>query len=105
MLVSHFLIITPCFCCASGQEMVLLLHWLEKEVLYLRRHRMTEEHLDYWKRRLDGATDILQLPTDHARPALQTFRGARQSCLLSRALTEQIEVLSQQKEATPFMVL
>src|SRR6266566_1290057 len=66
---------------------------------------LLEEHLAYWKRRLDGAINVLQLPTDHSRPAIQTFRGARQSRLLPGALTEQIEVLSHQEEATPFIVL
>src|SRR6266851_4161971 len=30
---------------------------------------LLEEHLTYWKQRLDGAPTILQLPADHPRPA------------------------------------
>ena len=40
--------------------------WLQGEVL--------ETQLSYWKRQLLGAP-LLELPTDHPRPAVQTFRG------------------------------
>ncbi len=32
--------------------------------------------LDYWRRQLAGAPALLELPTDHPRPAEQSFRGA-----------------------------
>ncbi len=41
--------------------------WLQGEVL--------ETQLTYWKRQLLGASP-LELPTDHPRPAVQTFRGS-----------------------------
>jgi amino acid adenylation domain-containing protein len=64
-----------------------------------------EERLTYWKRRLDGALSILQLPADHQRPAIQTLRGARQLRLLSGELTAQVEMLSRQEKVTLFMIL
>jgi len=48
--------------------------WLQGEVL--------ENHLSYWRKQLEGVSE-LQLPTDHPRPVVQTYRGACQSLLLS----------------------
>ncbi|MFN2304953.1 MAG: condensation domain-containing protein, partial [Anaerolineales bacterium] len=41
-----------------------------------------EAQLAYWKQKLSGSLAILELPTDRARPSIQTFRGAAQSHLL-----------------------
>src|SRR4029078_1493393 len=35
-----------------------------------------EGQLEYWKRHLAGELPALELPTDRARPPMQTFRGA-----------------------------
>ncbi|MFL5538401.1 MAG: condensation domain-containing protein, partial [Longimicrobiaceae bacterium] len=40
------------------------------------RGEMLERQLSYWRERLAGAPELLELPTDHPRPAVQTFRGA-----------------------------
>ena len=44
------------------------------------RERLTGEvlarQLKYWKRQLDGAPPVLDLPTDWPRPPVQTFRGS-----------------------------
>ena len=71
--------------------------WLQGEVL--------EKQLSYWRERLSGAPPVLELPTDHPRPAVQSFRGARQSVMLSKSLTEALRTLSQREGATLFMIL
>ncbi|MCA1568667.1 MAG: amino acid adenylation domain-containing protein, partial [Acidobacteria bacterium] len=70
--------------------------WLQGDVL--------EEQLKYWKQQLAGAA-TLELLTDRARPARQTFNGARHCFTLPEQLTEAIKRLSQQEGATPFMTL
>ena len=70
--------------------------WLEGKVV--------ESQLTYWKKQLDNLP-ILQLPTDHPRPAVQTFQGRRQSLVLSKSLTDALKVLSQQQRVTLFMTL
>jgi amino acid adenylation domain-containing protein len=70
--------------------------WLEGEVL--------EAQLSYWKKQLDGIP-TLRLPTDRPRPAVQTFRGARQSLMLPKPLTEALKKLSQRERVTLFMML
>lgn len=64
-----------------------------------------EKHLSYWCKQLDGAPPILELPTDHPRPASQTFRGACEWLTLPPALCEKINTLGQRGGFTPFMIL
>jgi amino acid adenylation domain-containing protein len=80
--------------------------WLQGELL--------ETQLSYWKQQLNGVPSVLQLPTDHPRPAVQTYQGARQSLELPKSLADAIcasqqrfaiATLSRQEGVTPFMVL
>ncbi|MFZ6030187.1 MAG: amino acid adenylation domain-containing protein [Chloroflexota bacterium] len=64
-----------------------------------------KKQLAYWKQQLAGAPEALNLPTDHPRPAVQTFNGASHVCLLSKSLSEQLEAFSQRAGVTLFMTL
>ncbi|BCL84582.1 non-ribosomal peptide synthetase [Ktedonobacteria bacterium brp13] len=64
-----------------------------------------EASLAYWKQRLAGAPPALTLPTDYPRPALETFRGAFESCVLSSQLVDALQEFSQQEQVTIFMTL
>jgi amino acid adenylation domain-containing protein len=64
-----------------------------------------ERQLSYWKKQLEGTPGVLNLPADHPRPAVQTYRGARRSIELSRELTQGLKALSQSEGVTPFMTL
>lgn len=59
----------------------------------------------YWQKQLEGAPSILNLPTDHARPAEQTYRGASRSFRLDAELTGQLKALGQAHDATLYMTL
>ena len=61
--------------------------------------------LDYWKQKLDGASPVLDLPTDRPRPAMQTFKGAKIPLNLSKTLLEDLKSLSQQRGVTLFITL
>jgi amino acid adenylation domain-containing protein len=67
--------------------------------------RVLEEHLSYWSSKLGGNLPVLQLPADRARPAMQTFRGARQTFALGRSLTNQIKTVSRKEGVTLYMML
>src|SRR3989441_1541604 len=54
------------------------------------------EQLEYWREQLGGAP-VLELPTDHARPAVQSFRGGRHSLVLGRSVSEQLQELSRRE--------
>jgi alpha-ketoglutarate-dependent taurine dioxygenase len=73
------------------------------------RSRMTGEtarrHLDFWRRRLAGAPDRLDLPTDRPRRPGRSARGAVRSHRLSRELTDGLRDLSRELGATLFMAL
>ncbi|WP_322692478.1 condensation domain-containing protein [Nostoc sp. DedSLP03] len=71
--------------------------WLSGEIL--------EEQIQYWVSQLQGAPELLQLPTDRPRPTVQTFRGTRQSIELPKTLTEDIKALSRREGTTLFMTL
>jgi amino acid adenylation domain-containing protein len=71
--------------------------WLQGEVL--------ETQLAYWKKQLGNNLAVLQLPTDHPRPALQTFSGAQQAVSLPETLVKALRKLSQQEGVSLFMVL
>ena len=64
-----------------------------------------QQQLAYWRGRLAGAPAVLELPTDFARPRVQSYRGATEKRLLSRGLLEKLEELSRQEGATLFMTL
>jgi amino acid adenylation domain-containing protein len=71
--------------------------WLQGEVL--------ETQIAYWKKQLAGAPALIDLPTDHPRPAMQTFRGAHQSLVLPKHLKDGFKALSRQEGVTLFMTL
>lgn len=64
-----------------------------------------ELQLGYWRRQLAGAPALLDLPTDHPRPAAQSYRGGRADFALPPALTAQLHVTSRCGDATLFMTL
>ncbi|HEX2081445.1 MAG TPA: amino acid adenylation domain-containing protein, partial [Longimicrobium sp.] len=64
-----------------------------------------ERQLGYWKKQLGGAPALLELPTDHPRPAVQTFRGARERIELPGELLERLRGLGRREGATLYMVL
>jgi amino acid adenylation domain-containing protein len=71
--------------------------WLQGEVL--------ARHLDYWKRQLAGAPEVLDLPTDRPRPPQQTYEGARHTFTLPGELTAQLKALSQSEGVTLYITL
>jgi amino acid adenylation domain-containing protein len=71
--------------------------WLRGQVL--------EEQLAWWRGELAGAPDLLRLPTDRPRPAVQSGRGAARPVRLTAGVTRQVQALSRREGATAFMVL
>jgi hypothetical protein len=70
--------------------------WLSGEVL--------EKELDYWRVQLSGL-EPLEMPTDHARPAVASHRGGMVPLHLSEKLSGDLIVLSRREGVTLFMVL
>ncbi len=71
--------------------------WLQGETL--------SKQMAYWREQLAGELPALQLPTDHSRPPIQTFRGAMQKFHLSKEATDTLKRFSQREGVTLFMTL
>ncbi|HEU4881056.1 MAG TPA: amino acid adenylation domain-containing protein [Longimicrobium sp.] len=71
--------------------------WVDGEVL--------KAQAEYWKETLAGAPELLELPTDHSRPARQDFSGGVVGIVLGAELTAGLNALSRRHGATIFMTL
>lgn len=73
------------------------------------REHLQGELLDtqrsYWKEQLKGAPELLDLPTDYARPAMQSDEGASESFSLPATLSDSVRRLSRDEGVTLFMML
>ncbi len=64
-----------------------------------------QQQLKYWQQQLDGAPQVLALPTDKVRPAVQSFNGKRHNIDLPPQLSDALKRLGQHENATLFMVM
>ena len=64
-----------------------------------------EPQLAYWKEALKNAPQALDLPTDRARPPVQSFAGASQSFVVSPRVVKGLRAVARQESATLFMTL
>ncbi|HSF42618.1 MAG TPA: amino acid adenylation domain-containing protein, partial [Thermoanaerobaculia bacterium] len=76
---------------------------------FARWQRLQEEALErqagYWRARLAGSPPFLELPADHPRPPVQTFRGEAVSFALPGDLVERLRSLGSHHGASLFMTL
>ena len=63
------------------------------------------EQLAFWQTYLQGAPELLELPTDHPRPAVQSHAGAILGFELDSQLVQGLKALATRHGATLFMVL
>ncbi len=75
--------------------------WLQGEVL--------EKNLEYWRKQLAGAPEVLALSTDRQRPPIQTFRGAHHFVEipedLAQRLPAELKAIARDNNATMFMTM
>ncbi len=64
-----------------------------------------ESSKSYWLNQFSGEIPVIDLPTDHTRPALQTYNGAMISGSLSKTLSEEFNSMLKAEDATLFMGL
>jgi amino acid adenylation domain-containing protein len=73
------------------------------------RKRLTgallDKQLAYWKRQLQDAPALLELPTDRPRPRVQMFRGAMHMFSMPGLILESVREIAQQDQTTLFTVL
>ncbi|UFJ41460.1 amino acid adenylation domain-containing protein [Brevibacillus humidisoli] len=64
-----------------------------------------EQKWAYWKEQLAGELPILNMPTDHARPPMQSWRGAVKSLRLPQSLADALKRLSREQQTTLYTTL
>ena len=60
--------------------------------------------LEYWRAQLADKED-LELPADHPRPAVRSYRGASRRFVLDKELTQMLHAVSRREGVTLFMTL
>lgn len=72
------------------------------------RRELTEgrlaEHTAYWRRQLADVPPVLELPTDHPRPAELSYRGGSVSFDIPAETVRGLRALAQQRRATLYAV-
>lgn len=61
------------------------------------------EHRAYWLEALAGELPVLDMPADHPRPAVQSFRGGLLEFAIPRATASRVLSFAATRGATPFM--
>ncbi len=64
-----------------------------------------QQLLDFWRKQLQGAPPLINLPLDFPRPATQTFRGRRFTQVLPAGLAASLNGLVKSEGATLFIVM
>jgi len=72
-------------------------NWLQGDVL--------QQQLDFWKELIGENPEVLELPLDYSRPAMQTFSGKTLNMILPAELKEKLKAFSQKEGSTLFMTL
>nr|NCS24949.1 AMP-binding protein [Microcystis aeruginosa BS13-02] len=70
----------------------------------LQGDKLTQE-VNYWQQQLTGIPPLLEIPTDHPRPLIQTFKGNNCTFKLSPELSQHLKNISQTSTATLNMTL
>ncbi|WP_457925543.1 non-ribosomal peptide synthase/polyketide synthase [Pseudomonas aeruginosa] len=64
-----------------------------------------ERQLEYWRGKLGERHPVLELPTDHPRPAVPSYRGSRYEFSIEPALAEALRGTVRRQGLTLFMLL
>ncbi|WP_370949850.1 amino acid adenylation domain-containing protein [Amycolatopsis sp. cg5] len=72
--------------------------------VWQREHLALEDHLEYWRGRLDGLVP-LELPIDRPRPAVREAAGEMRLIEIAPELSGSLKALARKQDATLFMVL
>lgn len=64
-----------------------------------------KEHEQFWKEQFSDEIPVLNLPTQFARPSVQSFEGNKVHSYIDESLTSQINNLAKKLNVTPYMLL
>ncbi len=75
--------------------------WQRKQV----DGNLLEDQATYWKTALAGSPTLLEVPTDHPRPAVQDYSGEFEELVLDEELTIALKEFNRRHRVTMFMTL
>jgi len=94
---------------ATNQPVTLPPHSIEYSDYAYWQHHVGQENyqqqLDYWQQQLHNTPARLDLPTDFARPAQQSYRGKHLPVTLDSPLSAQLKALATQQNVTLYTLL
>ena len=96
------------FCAGKSNPLLPLEYQYADFVLWQRESLQGDrlKHLqDYWQKQLVDAPELLTLPLDRPRPAVQSYRGTAHQTDLPPILLQKLNHLANQQGVTLFMVL
>ncbi len=64
-----------------------------------------EQQLTFWHRQLQGAPEVMEIPTDRPRPSVMSHRGSHQTVAFPPGLALQLKQLARQGSSTLYVVL
>ncbi len=108
VLLSELSVLYPAFAAGQGSPLPELAvqyadyalwqrGWMQGEVL--------QAHVDHWTARLAGAPDILELPADHPRPPVMTFRGTALRIAIPAQLSRALRSFSRERRVSLFCTM
>ncbi|UWG97077.1 amino acid adenylation domain-containing protein [Dehalobacter sp. DCM] len=60
---------------------------------------------EYWVEQFKGEIPVLSMPSDHARPSLQSFDGSKEYFVLDKTIAVKLKELCEKTETTMFMLV
>ncbi|HEF4763026.1 TPA: non-ribosomal peptide synthetase [Pseudomonas putida] len=108
VLIDEFIRCYDAFDAGTQPQLPLLPIQYSDYALWQRRWLEAGEQarqLDYWQAQLGDEHPVLELPTDHPRPAMPSYRGTRYEFAVDGQLAEQLRATAQKYNITLFMLL
>ncbi len=75
--------------------------WQKKKL----ESEIKEKQLTYWKQKLGGSLPVLELPSDHPRPAVKSYRGSHRKGSITGSVVQEIRRIASEQQTTVFMTL
>jgi len=73
--------------------------WWQRQAL---QGEKLQAQIDYWRQQLQGVPSLLELPTDHPRPSVQSYNGDSYHLHLSGELAKKLRGLAEEENASLF---
>lgn len=74
-------------------------HWQRKRI----QEGTINHQLDYWKQHLDGAPELMELPTDYPRPAEMNYKGSHFRSEMTPQISAQVNAFCKSQNITSNM--